>query len=396
MAAMLLAATAQTPRPKRKAPALRALGVLELTIDSKKPGLGRLVPIYVLDDGKYFDAALYRVRPRPMAVEPGTVYEAERSGEAAGLFTVEQAADSDRTWFAVGAWVPREFEVAKPKRPVVVKTGDEEDAPPVLRKPKPGETPAKPAKNAAGGGPATQTEAPEEPDPDRPVLRRAKPKKAEKSPEQELEEFAKSAAAYGRELERLVAVSDASLPERRPYAFPWQRDEQEQYTQEVTAMAQAELARSLPQPAGKAAAGGLPAGKAGGRSTRAVKSALPALEDVRIRAFDLNYDNNPEIVVMARHTLPASPSVPTRTFFVTVVAGVAIGGELRRLMAVVTDDQRLDSVPRMELIDAVDAEGNGDGEFLFRRVGRTRQSYELFRVGMDKLWTLFEGAASPL
>lgn len=388
---LLTTAVAQTPRPKRKVPTLRALGVLELTTDSKTPGRGRLVPIYVLEDGRYFDAALYRVRPRPMAVEPGTVYEAERSGEAAGLFTVEQAADRERSWFAVGAWVPKEFEVAKPKKTVTVKTGDEDDAPPVLRKPKPGEKPA-PKKDASGDGRPTQAEAvPEPDDPDRPVLRRGKPTKPDKSPEEELEAFTKSATASGREPERLVAVSDASLPERRPYAFPWQREEQEQYTQEMTAMAQAELAKALPQPA-KGPAGG-------GRATRApqlAKPVLPVLEDVRVRGFDLNYDNNPELVLMARHTVAASASVPARTYYVTIVAGVAIGGELRRLMAVVTDDQRLDSVPRMELIDAVDAEGNGDGELLFRRVGRTQQSYELFRVGMDKLWTLFEGAQAPL
>jgi hypothetical protein len=389
---LLTTAVAQTPRPKRKAPTLRALGVLELTTDSKTPGRGRLVPIYVLEDGRYFDAALYRVRPRPMAVEPGTVYEAERSGEAAGLFTVEQAADRERSWFAVGAWVPKEFEVAKPKKTVTVKTGDEDDAPPVLRKPKPGEKPAK--KEAAGDGRPTKAGAapaeaqPEPDDPDRPVLRRGKPKKPEKSPEQELEEFTKSSSASGKEPERLVAVSDASLPERRPYAFPWQREEQEQYTGAIIAMAQAEVAKVLAPPAKGPAEGG--------RATRAAKPVLPVLEDVRVRAFDLNYDNNPELVLMARHTLPASPSVPARTYYVTIVAGVAIGGELRRLMAVVTDDQRLDSVPRMELIDAVDAEGNGDGELLFRRVGRTQQSYELFRVGMDKLWTLFEGAQAPL
>ncbi|MGH9555589.1 MAG: hypothetical protein ACRD2Y_07180, partial [Terriglobales bacterium] len=400
MAALILAASAQTPRQKRKAPTLRALGVLELNTDSKSPGRGRLVPIFVLDDGKYFDAGLYRVRPWPMAVEPGTIYEAERSGEPAGLFTVEHAADRARAWFAVGAWVPREFEAAKP---VTVKTGDDEDAPPVLRKPKAGgeggaSSPPKPAKDATGapGHPAgrdgaTQA-APEEPDPDRPVLRRGKPKTVEKDPEAALEEFSKSVKTSGLEPERLVAISDAGIPERRPFAFPWQRDEEEQLKSEVLAMAQAELAKSLPQPAPKRAATQGGAVRAAGTP----KPALPALEDVRIRAFDLNYDNNPEIVLMARHTVPATATAPARAYYVTVVAAVAIGGELRRLLAAVTDDQRLDSVPRMELIDAVDAEGNGDGELLFRRVGRTRESYELFRVGMDKLWTLFEGAASPL
>lgn len=398
-----MGAPGQTPRPKRKEPALRALAVLELTGDSKTPSRGRLVPIYVLDDGKYYDAGLYRVRPRPMAVEAGTVYEAERSGEPAGLFTVEQGVERERAWFAVGGWVPREFEQAKAAKPMTVKTGDDDDAPPVLRRPKAGGesgTPASspaPAKDAAGASRAPQAEAPPEPDdPDRPRLRRGKPKQPEQDAAAFLEEFAKSSVSTSsKEPERLVAVSDASLPQHRPYAFPWIRDEEERLTREITEMAQAALAKSLEPKAEKPA----PAKPAAG-ARRATKpkpaAAPPGLEDVRVRAFDLNNDNNVELVLTARHSAAATASVPARVYYVTVVAAVAIGGELRRLLASVTDEQRLDSVPRLELVDAVDAEGNGDGELLFRRVGRTRQSYELFRVGMDKLWTLFEGAASPL
>ncbi len=394
VAALILVVTAQTPRPKRKAPALRALAVLELSTDSEGRGRGRLLPIFVLDDGKYFDAGLYKVRPQPMALEPGTIYEAERSGEPAGLFTVERAVERERAWFAVGGWVPREFESTKPAQSVVVKTGDDEDAPPVLRKPKAGEASSpKPARGAGESPASTQAEAPAVPDPDRPVLRRGKPKRAEQDPAAALEEFAKSrSSTSGKEPERLVAVSDASVPERRPFGFPWVRDEEERLTGEILAMAQAEVAKSLVAVPAKRA---VPQSGTG-RTARAAKPALPALEDVRIRAFDLNYDNNPEIVLMARYTAAASSTAPARTYYVTVVAGVAIGGEMRRLSTSVTDGQRLDAVPRLELIDAVDAEGNGDGELLFRRVGRTRESYELFRVGMDKLWTLFEGASSPL
>ncbi len=395
LVALVVGAPGQTPRPKRKEPALRALAVLELTGDSKTPGRGRLVPIYVLEDGKYYDAGLYKVRPRPMAVEAGTVYEAERSGEPAGLFTVEQSVERERAWFAVGGWVPREFEQAKPAKPVTVKTGDDEDAPPVLRRPKAGEA-APESGSAPGQRPGAPVEAPPEPDdPDRPLLRRGKPKQPEQDAAAFLEEFAKSSVSgANREPERLVAISDPSLPERRPYGFPWIRDEEERLTREITEMAQVALAKSLESQAAKPALLKPAPGRRPG-ATRP-KAAPPALEDVRIRAFDLNRDNNAEVVLTARHTVAATASAPARAHYVTVVAAVAIGGELRKLLVSVTDEQRLDSVPRLELIDAVDAEGGGDGELLFRRVGRTRQSYELFRVGMDKLWTLFEGAASPL
>ncbi len=386
LVSLLAEAAGQRARPKRKEPTLRALAVLEFNSDSKTPGRARLVPVYVLEDDKYYDASLYRVRPRPMAVEPGTVYEAERSGEPAGLFTVEQAVERERAWFGVGDWVPREFEPAKPAKPVVVKSEDD-DEPPVLRKPKPGES--SPAGGPAGGGRATESEAPPD-DPDRPVLRRGKPQKQEQDAAAFLEEFTKSSVTTAsQEPDRLVAVSDASLPERRPYAFPWIRDEQERLTKEITEMAQAALAKRLEARTAKPAPG---------RRAAATPPmpALPDLEDIRVRAFDLNSDNNVEVVLTARHAAAGTAGAPARMYYVTVVAAMAIGGEFRRLLASVTDERRLESVPRYDLVDAVDAEGNGDGELLFRRVGRTRQSYELFRVGIDKLWTLFEGAASPL
>ncbi len=404
LAGLVAGAVGQAPRPRQKEPALRALAVLELTGDSKALGRGRLGPVYVLEDGKYYDAGLYKVRPRPMAVEAGTVYEAERSGEPAGLFTVEQAVERERAWFAVGGWVPREFEQAKPAKSVTVKTG-EDDEPPVLRRPKPGGDKAegkapgqRPGGTPAGATPAgaTPAEAPPEPeDPDRPVLRRGKPRQRQQDAAAFLEEFAKSSVSVAnRGPERLVAISDASLPPRRPYAFPWVRDEEERLTRAITEMAQTALAKSLEAQASKP--GSAKPASGARRAKRPQPAAPPVLEDVRVHAFDLNNDNNVEVVLTARHTAAATAGEAARNYYVTLVAAVAIGGELRRLLASVTDEQRLDSVPRLELIDAVDAEGNGDGELLFRRVGRTRQSYELFRVGMDKLWTLFEGAASPL
>jgi hypothetical protein len=45
----------------------------------------------------------------------------------------------------------------------------------------------------------------------------------------------------------------------------------------------------------------------------------------------------------------------------------------------------------MELIDAVDADGDGRGELLFRRTYDGGSAYAIYRVTADRLWTLFEG-----
>jgi hypothetical protein len=58
----------------------------------------------------------------------------------------------------------------------------------------------------------------------------------------------------------------------------------------------------------------------------------------------------------------------------------------------VTDNQHLDVTARLELIDAVDADGDGRGELLFREVSDVGSAYVVYRVTADQLWTLFEGS----
>src|SRR5207253_6025562 len=69
-------------------------------------------------------------------------------------------------------------------------------------------------------------------------------------------------------------------------------------------------------------------------------------------------------------------------------------GELRKLFSAVTDARHLDVTPRMELIDAVDADGDGRAELLFREISDAGSGYAVYRVGGDQLWQLYEGTAS--
>jgi hypothetical protein len=45
----------------------------------------------------------------------------------------------------------------------------------------------------------------------------------------------------------------------------------------------------------------------------------------------------------------------------------------------------------MELIDAVDADGDGRGELLFREISDAGSVYGIYRAGADQLFPLFEG-----
>jgi hypothetical protein len=78
-------------------------------------------------------------------------------------------------------------------------------------------------------------------------------------------------------------------------------------------------------------------------------------------------------------------------YFVTLVEKVDIYGDLRKLNATVTDTRHLDQIPRLELIDAVDADGDGRGELLFRQVSDTGSAWAIYRAGADQLFPLFQG-----
>ena len=57
-----------------------------------------------------------------------------------------------------------------------------------------------------------------------------------------------------------------------------------------------------------------------------------------------------------------------------------------------TDTEHLDVIPRLELIDAVDVDGDGRGELLFREVSDAGSAFVVYRVIGDHLYPLFQGA----
>jgi hypothetical protein len=72
------------------------------------------------------------------------------------------------------------------------------------------------------------------------------------------------------------------------------------------------------------------------------------------------------------------------------VARTDIYGNLQKLYSGVTDRFHLDVTPRLELIDVVDADGDGRGELLFRETSDAGNGYLIYRATADRLWKMFD------
>ena len=381
---------AQLPK-KEKGP--RALAVVELSADGK--AAVRLTPIAILVSGRFWDASIYRADPRPFALDPGNVYEVERSGKPLGFFTINEARQMQSRWTAQGNWQPEvEKPAAKPAKPAKAQEPVDDDRP-VLHKrqsePPAQETqPAAKSSPASVSAPAASPASPPAEDPNRPVLRRGKPappprEQPEEKPEAANQPAGKTSppAAAAKEGELLAAISDAGGPDPRAYTYPVQPDEQKKLTKAVTDIATAEVARYV-------------------KNTPALHFAPAAnLDQAAVRVFDLDSSNNPHVVLTARVPAVAAPlkgaraaktpaPAPDFFFYVTVVGQTDLYGQMRKLFSSVTDSGHLDAFPRLELIDAVDAEGIGRGDLLFRAWSGSSPSYELYHVGPDSLRKLFD------
>jgi hypothetical protein len=403
---------AQSTSKTKKEKGPRALALLELPAGEK--GSPRLIPLAILEKGRFWDATVYLADPRPFALDPGNVYEAERSGQPVGFFTVAEARQTGQRWVGLGEWQPNSAKNSgsgKVSRP-------DDDERPVLRKSQKSEPePQAPAASQNRGGSEDRaTRAPErasppaeKDDPNRPVLRRGKPKtqaQADDVPEEKPKTSAAQAsarpgaapaqpAAAVKPAEVLPAISDAAGPEPRSFAYEWAKGEQQKLSKAASDMAAAELARYA-------------------KSNPALQFTPAAnFDQVSVRAFDLHGDNYAVVVYTARvpaavatnprsRTAKAPQPAPDFWFYVTVVGKADLYGELRKLFSAVTDSRHLDAFPRLELLDAVDAEGIGRGDLLFRAYSGAAQTsntglsgtptYQLYHVGPDSLRKLFDSA----
>jgi hypothetical protein len=356
-------------------------------------------------------------------------------------------------WMAEGMWQSASSIKAKAaKKPVasVPRGMNEDDGPPVLRragneKTKPAEPPATPPASSTAAAPAptpppaTASSSPASPSPqdqtqpdkapedkDRPVLKRgqsgaesaaeaqkktatAPPVKAsERTPPATPASATTSVTSPGAQtgapalqIQLIPAISDSNSPDLVPYAYNLKPEEEQEFRKRMLAMAADEVRARAGQPASAGGGVSQPVHASPQRSkAAAAKLVQPDFEDVQLRVFDLADDNEAELVLTAKARMPqrshekqsANPDhSKDLQYMVTLVAREDVNGDFHKALANVTDTQHLDAIPRLELIDAVDVDGDGRGELLFRQVADAGSAFVVYRVIGDRLYPLFQG-----
>jgi hypothetical protein len=476
--------------PKKKDSSPRAVAVLQLTANGK----ASLLPIAILINGKFWDATAYKADPIPMALETGSVYEAERAGSTLGLFTVGSALHSNAPnaatpWLGTGTWRPGGGETATPAAkadtaPVGIDNSDEPprltknpaaakqppstgtspppaqtpspqaapqssdpDAPPRLIKSTappsapPDASPTAPPQASPSSGTAapattptpseTKTEAkpeeaPQGPSSDsgvneatRPRLRRGKPTAA--LPDDDIPGYSKVSAKSGTNtpvnttaaanaaksadsgpIQSIPAISDATGPEPRSFAFTFLKDEEGDRLQQMTALAKEQVRAYIAARMKATLTPGTAPKQTGSQAKRTTaarspKVPDPILESARMSAYDVWNTNQPVLIFSAEAHLPPPPAGTAHSetdtelrYSIMLVAYPDIYNNLHKLYAGVTDRFHLDLTPRLDLIDVVDADGDTHGELLFKQTSDSGTGWIIYRPTADKLWPMFD------
>ena len=262
--------------------------------------------------------------------------------------------------------------------------------------------------------PTTQAPSPDENDPNRPTLQRGKPTAQAstnasvattapkitpaKAPPKNVPPPAptlSNAPPAPEPGHAYPAISDAGVYEVRSLMYPMTQAEREERGRPMLALALDEVrsyhnkrlqALTTPKAPAKAPV------KASAKT--AAKAPDLTVSNSDLRAFDLDFSNSPTFVLTAKVSAP-SAAAPGGQFdyFVTLVARVDINGQVQKVFSSVTDNNHLDAFPRMEIIDALDADANGRGDLLFRQHSDSGISYALYRVYPYQMVKVFEGGA---
>jgi len=333
-----------------------------------------------------------------MALDNGIVYEVQADGIPVGYATI-LSSTNNKGWTALGKWqVADEPRKAQAHAPAPVTPGDDR---PVIRRgdanpsatpvstPAPGTSDSTTSASSPSAPSNDSSGAPD--DADRPVLRRRSPPQPEaSSTPQPSPTPSTQPPAEGLPVPRtklpvitsgtktFVGVSDNDPTDVRSFAFKWKPGEEQQMEIKMRKLALAQLPRENAQ------------------------LNTNSLQNVVMRSFDLDLSNDAVIVFSAEipgsYLAQGAKGTPGKFIsrYVTVIARVDFEGVPQKLASSVTDSSRLDVAPRLELIDAVDVDGDGLAELLFREYGYDEKSFIIYGIGRTTVTKVFEGASMPL
>lgn len=296
------------------------------------------------------------------------------------------------------------------------------DEPPRLTKPDPPAAPPADSKPPASPSPAAQPDAkakdakPENVnlpasdsgtiEANRPRLRRGKP--AESFGDEDVPGYSRpgatpssdkgkivETAAAKSEIKLIPAISDADGPLPHSFKFEWVRGDEEDRRKQMLDLAKQELRRYIAAHSPKTEV--KPKTTRTAPSRKSASAAEPILENVQMPAFDLWNSNQPVIVMTATAHMPPPPPGTAHSevesdlqYSICLVTYPDIYNNLHKLYSGITDRFHLDVTPRLDLIDAVDADGDGRGELLFRQTSDVGSGWIIYRPTADKLWKMFD------
>ena len=182
----------------------------------------------------------------------------------------------------------------------------------------------------------------------------------------------------------LPAISDAGGPEPRSFLWQLKLGEERDFTKKMQGFAQSEVFKY--------------------EKLRMPNFVSAQLQPGAFHVFDVDLSNQPAFIYVATANLftgsarsgsrtrqrPAAATDSGVQAYVTVVGKMDLYGELRQIFSSVTDSRHADEIPRLELIDAVDADGEGRGELLFHEISDTSAGYLIYRVTPDRLIKLYD------
>ena len=190
----------------------------------------------------------------------------------------------------------------------------------------------------------------------------------------------------------IPAISDATGPQPRPFTFDWLKDEEGERRKQLNDYAKQQV-RAYVDTLAKNRIVAKPLLSA---KRKSAKPAEPILEDDHMVAYDLSANNQPIMVFSAQAHMPPTGSDPQAAadaetqYSIVIVARTDLYNNLHKLFLAVTDKNHLDITPRLELVDAVDVDGDNRGELLFRETSDAGGGWLIYRVTNDKLWKLFD------
>jgi hypothetical protein len=202
-------------------------------------------------------------------------------------------------------------------------------------------------------------------------------------------------AAAPAPVQLIPAISDAAGPPPHSYVFQWLKDEEGERRKQMQDLARQQLrayveaqARARITPETQTT-----------RSTHRAPAKKPpdaVFENEKMVAYDLWNTNQPVIIFSAdAHMPPPAPGAQggvetDRQYSITLVAYPDIYNGLHKIYSGVTDQFHLDITPRLELVDAVDADGDNRGELLFRETSDAGSGWIIYRATADKLWKMYD------